>query len=199
MKQYKYKHYDDYVIAQKEANRKKSKNVWAVEENIKAVSRYIRSAEMGLCHGTRGGHEQKWFRNFLPGCDVVGTEIGDASAPNTIQHDFNKPHPSWNRSADFIYSNSFDHAFNPAETFRVWCNQVRSGGLIILEYDKRNEHTGEVSKSVNKTDPNSITIEELIVLIPTWYSGAKVIDIIDMPVIKVEYQKAVVIQVTHAN
>ena len=205
MKSYQYKNYDHYIESQKEANRKKSKNVWAVEENIKAICDYINKNYAipmplkGLCHGTRGGHEQKWFMKYIYDSKVIGSEIGDASAPNTVQHDFNKIKPEWIDEFDFIYSNSFDHSYDPATTFNIWCNQLKSGGLLILEYDKRNEHTGEVSKSVNKTDPNSITIEELIVLIPQWFAGAEVIDVIDLPVIKKEFQKAIIVQVQHAN
>ena len=37
--------------------------------------------------------------------------------------------------------------------------------FIILEYDRRQEHTGEISKGINKTDPVSIKFDELITLI----------------------------------
>ena len=196
MKQYQYTSYAEYVECQKSANKKKSLNVWAVEENIKAIAEYIGSANFGICHGTRGGYEQAWFKKYIPGCTVWGTEIGDASAPDTIQWDFNKPHPDLDRNVDFIYSNSFDHAFNPAETLQVWANQVSSGGFIILEYDQRQEHTGEVSKSVNKTDPTSITVDELVEIVPKWIDG-EVVDILDTPVVKIGFQKAVVIKINH--
>jgi hypothetical protein len=199
LRQFKYKSYQEYVAAQKEANRKKANKCWAVRDNIKAIAEYVKPIGplFGLCHGTRGGYEQKWFREFLPGCEVWGTEIGDASAEYTIQWDFNNQNEDWLCKFDFIYSNSFDHAFNPEHTLLTWSEQVRPEGFIILEYDRRNEHTGEVSKSVNPTDPNSITIDELISVIPDWLPGCHVLAVLDMPVVKVDYQKAIVIKVRH--
>ena len=200
MKQYKYKSYDEYVDSQKSANRKKSKNVWAVEKNIEAICDYINKNYAilvplkGLCHGTRGGYEQKWFMKYIYDSKVIGSEIGDACAPNTVQHDFNKIKPEWIDEFDFIYSNSFDHAFNPMSTIRIWFEQIKSGGYIFLEYDKRQEHTGEISKSVNKTDPISITVDELITLIPVWLDYKCKITVIDMPVVKKVYQKSVIIK-----
>lgn len=197
MKIYKYKNYSEYVSCQKEANARKSENIWAIEENIKFLADYINKnieAKTGLCHGTRGGYEQSWFRKYISDCDVIGTEIGDASAPNTVQWDFNKQNPDWIDKFDFIYSNSFDHAFNPLETIKIWFEQLKSGGYIFLEYDKRQEHTGEISKSVNKTDPVSITIDELITLIPVWLDYKCKISVIDMPVVKKIYQKSIVIK-----
>lgn len=197
MKIYKYKNYSEYVNCQKEANARKSANVWAVEENIKFLADYINKnieAKTGLCHGTRGGYEQAWFRKYIPDCVVIGTEIGDASAKYTMQWDFNQYHPDLENNFDFIYSNSFDHAFNPMETIKIWFEQLKSGGYIFLEYDKRQEHTGEISKSVNKTDPVSITIDELITLIPAWLDYKCKISVIDMPVVKKVYQKSVVIK-----
>lgn len=197
MKIYKYKNYDEYVTCQKEANARKSANVWAVEENIKFLADYVNKnieAKNGLCHGTRGGYEQKWFNKYISGCLTIGSEIGDASAENTVQWDFNIQNPDWINKFDFIYSNSFDHAFNPMSTIRIWFEQIKSGGYIFLEYDKRQEHTGEISKSVNKTDPVSITVDELITLIPAWLDYKCKITVIDMPVVKKVYQKTVIIK-----
>ena len=197
MKIYKYKNYNEYVICQKEANSRKSANVWVVEENIKFLADYVNKnieAKNGLCHGTRGGYEQKWFNKYISGCLTIGSEIGDASAENTIQWDFNIQNPDWINKFDFIYSNSFDHAFNPMSTIKIWFEQIKSGGYIFLEYDKRQEHTGEISKSVNKTDPVSITVDELITLIPVWLDYKCKIIVIDMPVVKKVYQKTVIIK-----
>jgi SAM-dependent methyltransferase len=195
MKTYKYKNYNEYVKCQKAANIKKSANVWAIEENIKFLAEYMkpRDPRMGLCHGTRGGQEQKWFRDHLPICYVVGTEIGNTKAYDAVQWDFNIENPDWTGIFDFVYSNSFDHAYNPEKTLKVWSDQLKPNGIIILEYDRRQEHTGEISQPVNKTDPVSITLNELIKLIPEW-TGMKVIDVLDMPVVTQEWRKAIVIK-----
>ncbi len=199
MKIHKYKNYSEYVKCQKAANAKKSSNVWANEKNIRFLAEYLKkhNPQNGICHGTRGGHEQAWFNKHLPACGVIGTEIGDASAINTVKWDFNKPNKSWHDYFDFIYSNSFDHAFDPAFTLKLWSRQLVAGGLIILEYDRRQEHTGEISMKANKDDPVSITLEELIELIPKWSSTMKVVTVLNMPVVTQEWRKSLIIKVVN--
>lgn len=198
MKLFKYKSYAEYVEAQKTANKKKSSNVWAVEENIKFIADYLHKKlkpDLGICHGTRGGHEQAWFNKYIKYCKTIGTEVGDSSAPDTVQWDFNRVNRYWKSEFDFVYSNSFDHAYDPEKTLRIWSEQVIHGGLIILEYDRRQEHTGEISMPVNKTDPVSITVDELIDLIPKWSSTTRVVDVLDMPFVTQEWRKSVIIKV----
>lgn len=197
MKTYKYRNYKDYIDSQVAANVRKKKNVWAKEENVKFLADYIRlrRPEKGLCHGVRQGFEQLWFAKYLQGCRMMGTEIGDIKGKNTIKWDFNVQKSDWIGYFDFIYSNSFDHAFNPKNTLQTWIDQLKKGGVLILEYDRRQEHTGEISKSVNKTDPVSIRFDELQKLIPKWIYNAKVIDILNMPVVTFEWRKAMIIEV----
>ena len=196
MKIFKYKNYQEYEKAQKDAFIKKNKNVWAKEENIKTIAEYLKPRKpiTGICHGVRQGWEVIWFRRYLGTCNIVGTDIGNTKKEFIVRHDFNKP-LNHDIQYDFIYSNSFDHAYNPKSTFNIWADQVIKGGLIILEYDRRQEHTGEISKPVNKVDPVSIKVEELIELIPKWRTNSKVIDVLDMPVVTQEWRKAIVIEV----
>lgn len=197
MKKYKYKNYEEYVKCQVAANKKKSQNVWAKEKNIKAIAKYLKSRkpEFGLCHGVRQGFEIDWFRKYLPLCATWGSEIGDIIHPYTFKWDFNQPNEDWWGKFDFIYSNSFDHAYDPEVTLNIWAAQLKPKGLIILEYDRRQEHTGEISRKVNKTDPVSIRFNELIELVPKWIKGAKIKDILNMPVVTQEWRKALVIEV----
>ena len=202
MKVYKYKNYAEYKKCQIAANTKKSKNIWAKEENIKAIAGYIKQHKSdkihGICHGVRQGHEVIWFYKYLRSldCEIIGTEIGNINHPLIFQWDFNVENPLWNDKFDFVYSNSFDHAFMPEMTIQVWAKQLKSDGLIILEYDRRQEHTGEISKKINKTDPVSIRFNELQRLIPEWIPGSRIIKIMDMPVITQEWRKAIIINVT---
>ena len=197
MKIYKYKSYEEYEYSQKKANQKKAEKTWAVEENIKHISEILEQEKpvMGLCHGVRGGNEILFFRKYLKNCKIFGTEIGEVRNKYTTQWDFNTINPEWIKKFDFIYSNSYDHAFNPAETLQVWADQVKPGGYIILEYDKRSEHTGEISKPVNKVDPVSLTKDELIKFVPEWVKNANVEKVVDMPVVKKHYQYAVFIKI----
>lgn len=200
MKTYKYKNYAEYVKCQIAANKKKFNNCWAIEENIKAIAKWIDKnikfkSFRGLCHGVRQGFEVEWFEKYA-NVNMYGTDIGKTNN-NTyiIEHDFNKPMNNFIAKFDFIYSNSFDHAYDPEKTFNVWANQLQSGGVIILEYDRRQEHTGEISKGPNKVDPVSIRFEELIKLVPKWRKNAKIIEMLDMPIVTKEWRKAIIIEV----
>ena len=74
--------YERYRQIQIEGNKRKLEVVWALEENIAFLSQYIMNTigvpRFGICHGTRRGKEQEWFRKYL-GCNVIGTEISDTA------------------------------------------------------------------------------------------------------------------------
>lgn len=199
MQVHKYKSYDEYVKWQKHANRKKNKNVWAEEKNIATIAEFLQphNPQHGICHGVRQGLEQKWFMQYLPECEVIGTEIGEVRQDDkyTMQWDFNKENHLLKNKFDFLYSNSFDHAFNPASTFRIWADQVKAGGFIIFEYDRRSEHTGEISQPHNAFDPVCMTVDELISVAPTWSSRVKYYCSINMPVVTRQWRMAIIFEV----
>lgn len=208
MKKFEYKDYNHYVQSQRAGYDRKKTRCWANEENIAAICDFLKlraensgtngeryKAEYGLCHGTRAGYEQKWFmRHLKKNSSVIGTEIGDTDAENTFQRDFNNEYSDFLAVFDFLYSNAFDHAFSPDKTIAVWARQVKIGGVVIIEWDERNEHTGTVSKSVNTTDPVSMTLAELETNIPQWCPELYHIATIDMPVVTFGYRKAVVFE-----
>jgi len=133
MKIFKYRDYQDYIKSQRDGFNNKKTKVWAEAKNIKFIcDKVLKNPLRGLCHGVRTGKEVEWFMACLPGCEVIGTEIGDASNPHIVKWDFNKPYPAWMRMFDFIYSNSFDHSFNLSLTLSVWAVQLKRGGLLIL-------------------------------------------------------------------
>jgi hypothetical protein len=70
--------YDQYKQIQTAGNKRKVNEVWVSEDHISFLSGYIQSVvgqpTFGICHGTRNGAEQRWFRQYL-NCDVIGTEI----------------------------------------------------------------------------------------------------------------------------
>ena len=110
--------YERYRRVQIEGNHRKLGNIWVAEENIAYLADYLRpkNPRFGICHGTRRGKEQEWFRKYLQ-CEVIGTEISDTALqfPDTIQWDFHEVKPEWIGAVDFIYSNSFDHSYDPAD------------------------------------------------------------------------------------
>ncbi len=152
-------------------NRRKLDLVWAKEENIQFLSTYIKTLinvpTFGICHGTRRGKEQEWFAKYI-GCKVIGTEISDTADqfPNTIQWDFHKTKPEWLQAVDFIYSNSFDHSFNPEECLTAWMSCLKKGGVCILEHT-----TGHGISGASDLDPFGVDLAVFPYLILKWGKG----------------------------
>jgi hypothetical protein len=187
--------YEQYRNAQVQGNRRKIRNVWVQEENISFLSDYISKTvprvEFGLCHGTRRGKEQEWFRKYL-GCEVIGTEISDTAEefPHTIQWDFHEVKPEWKGAVDFIYSNSLDHSYDPAKCLRAWLSCIRQGGICIIEHTSRHEHASEL-------DPFGVDIRILPYLILTWGEGDFCVrELLDAParVGSLSYSKYLIVQ-----
>lgn len=163
--------YERYREVQQEGNLKKLDFTWVLEGNIKFLSEYINKSlhtvSFGICHGTRRGNEQKWFRQYLS-CDVIGTEISESATQfeHTVQWDFHKENPEWIGKADFIYSNSFDHSYDPEACLNTWMKSLRAGGFCILEHS--NLHAPE---GASELDPFGAEIEIMPYLITTWANG----------------------------
>jgi SAM-dependent methyltransferase len=176
--------YDHYRAVQNVGNQKKIANVWAMEGNIRFLSSYIERSvgtpAFGICHGTRRGMEQKWFKTYL-GCPVIGTEIADTATqfPDTVQHDFHEERPEWVGAADFVYSNSLDHAYDPAKALRVWMRSLKPGGICILEHSSHHEKS-------TKLDPFAAPLWAMPYLVLDWSKGDFfVAEIIDAPEMRV--------------
>ena len=157
--------YDGYKRTQTEGNIAKIDEVFEIEENIKMLSEFLKNnlAEInfGICHGTRRGKEQEWFRKYL-GVNVIGTEISETATqfPHTIQWDFHEVKDEWINSVDFIYSNSLDHSFDPELCLKQWFTCLRKGGFCILNGSSANS-----PKFVNKLDLFGFTKDGLVNLI----------------------------------
>ncbi len=132
---------DLYRRLQTEANKMKIENQWVPEGHIEILANYIRAAgarpRKGICHGTRRGNEQMWFRKHLPaGAEVIGTEISDTATdfPHTIQWDFHEVDPAWVGKIGVVYSNSWDHAHDPERAFAGWASCLNKGGFLMLDH-----------------------------------------------------------------
>lgn len=162
--------YEAYRQEQVKANNRKIGWVGVNEENIAFLAKHIKNTvgtpRFGICHGTRRGKEQEWFRKYLD-CQVIGTEIADTAAqfPHTIQWDFHETRPEWIGATDFIYSNAFDHSYDPEKCLNAWMSCVKKGGLCIIEHSSA--HGGGASES----DPFSADIILMPYLIATWSKG----------------------------
>lgn len=145
MKVWEYKNYDEYVDAQVMGNLAKYKSHSYVDTNIiGGIVNYMISNKLkptfGLCHGSRRGLEQEYFVNWFKSqnidVSVLGTEISPTASEfkDTIQWDFNEAKDEWINGVDFIYSNSFDHSFNPSKTIDVWMSCLRDDGMCFVEW-----------------------------------------------------------------
>lgn len=163
--------YEMYRRIQTEGNRQKLNRVWAIEENIAFLSDYIKSLvgtpQFGICHGTRRGLEQQWFRKYL-NCEVIGTEISDTADqfPHTIEWDFHEVKPEWINAVDFIYSNSFDHTYDAEKCLNQWMSCVKPGGVCIIEHSSE-----DVPSWATELDPFGADIVCMPYLILTWGQG----------------------------
>jgi hypothetical protein len=161
--------YERYKQVQAAGNKEKIGQVWATEDNIAFLSEYfakhLGTIKFGLCHGTRQGKEQAWFKQHLD-CEVLGTEISDTATqfPDTIQWDFHEVKPEWIDAVDFVYSNSFDHSYDPERCLRAWMSCVKSGGLCVLEQSNVDEFASEL-------DPFGVDFALLPYLILVWGKG----------------------------
>lgn len=189
-----------YRKEQELGNRKKIDQIWTNENNLVFVSQWLKDHGMQprfvVCHGTRNGFEQKIFSRCL-GCEVIGTEISPTASqfPMTVQADFHEVRPEWDGKVDVVYSNSLDHAYDPAKALHAWARSVRDGGFILLEKASDSDPRG-----VSDLDPFGITLPNLLVfLLETFGESASIRALLDVPQRRTgaSYHKIVVVEVKH--
>ena len=99
---------------------------------------------------------------------MIGTEISPTATqfPNTIQWDFHDVKPEWISAADFIYSNSFDHSYDPEKCLSNWMSCIRSGGICVIEHTDLHG-----VQAANELDPLGIELKALPYLVAIWSRG----------------------------
>jgi len=173
---FRYPDYDTYREIQKEGNRRKINWQFVPQSHINLCAEFIEDmvgpVTFGICHGTRSGAEQAWFAQALSGDpDVIGTEISDNATdfPKTVRWDFHDANPDWEGLADFVYSNSWDHAFEPLRAFSSWLQSLRSGGVMLLDHT-----AGHVARKANQLDSFGIKRGRLQRLLRTEFKSVAV-------------------------
>ncbi|WP_397541303.1 methyltransferase domain-containing protein [Roseovarius salis] len=150
---FQYPDYATYREIQQEGNRRKQGWQFVPQRHITLCAEFVNASvgpvSFGICHGTRSGAEQAWFAEALGGARVIGTEISETAHeyPDTVQWDFHDPNPDWEGAADFVYSNSWDHAFEPLRAFSSWLQSLRPGGVMLLDHTD-----GHFPRNANKLD-----------------------------------------------
>lgn len=161
--------YSKYKEVQIATNIRKIDKSSIDERDIRILSswlvKHVTPLKYGLCHGTRRGLEQIFFHKYT-GASVLGTDISPTATqfPNTIQHDFHEIKDEWIRYFDFVFSNSYDHAYNLELCIKQWMKCIRSQGVCILEH-------GDNHMDVKESDPIGLDKETLIKLVDYWGRG----------------------------
>ncbi len=166
--------YEAYREIQNIGNNLKLDYQWVGRAHLECVAIAIEEfsglkTRFGLCHGTRRGNEQLWLAEILGGdLQVIGTEIADTATdfPNTVQWDFHKENDDWIGKADFVYSNSWDHSYNPELAFGVWIDSLRPGGVLVLDWTEGHSETG-----VSEMDPFGASRDHLQSMLNTTFAN----------------------------
>lgn len=180
--------YTLYKQIQEAGNKRKIASSWVTKEEIVFLSDYIKkkiNPSTGICHGTRRGLEQMWFSENLSNIPVIGTDISETATdfPNTIQWDFHETNPDWAQKFDFVYSNSFDHSYNPGKALTSWMKTLKPQGICIIEHSQYHEPS-----AVNQLDPFGADLDIMPFLVLEWSKGAySVREVITSPHPKGEY------------
>jgi hypothetical protein len=166
MKLLKFDSYAEYKQIQSQANRLKFDHVFAEDNELRRIastfSEMVRDARTGLCHGVRNGYEVQMLRRLLPTVNIIGTDISETAAtiPNCIVWDMHEVKPEWIGSIDFIYSNSWDHTYDPPMLFSRWSTCLSARGRLYLAYTDLHSDKGATEDT--KFDAFGCNLDELI-------------------------------------
>ena len=135
-KQRQYPSYADYVRHQqsKLPHLDLSRCDRAYREQLRGRLRghsFIRPGASVLCLGARQGTEVKAFHDL--GCFAVGLDLNPGpDNPLVLPGDFhNAPFPA--ASVDVIFTNSFDHSFDPPKLIGEIIRLLKPGGVLVVE------------------------------------------------------------------
>lgn len=146
--------YQDYLADQIQINQRKIRNMKPGHSWVKPIELSMLASRIkyyglarGVCHGARTGAEVRTLRG-LTGAYIFGTDISP-TAKNyefMIMADMNQVKPAWRNYFDFVYSNSFDHAFDPAVTIEAWKAQLKPGGFLFLHWSEEHAKVNKINR-----------------------------------------------------
>ena len=145
-----YSSYEKYKEIQSQFSVRKRKYIWAQSDVLDEVVKQVRNLNIlspfGICHGVRNGFEVAYFEEHMKdiGAKIIGTEISEVSEenPSTIQWDFHDVKPEWIGKVNFIYSNSFDHSYNPHACLAAWMSCISPNGICVIEWTNSDNAEG---------------------------------------------------------
>lgn len=141
MKLKKYKSYEEYKDIQSSYSQMKKNCIWVHNSTLDYIVQQVKNITktnlFGICHGVRNGYEVKYLQKKLPESKIIGTEISDVSSnlDYVIQWDFHEIKNEWINNVDFIYTNSFDHSYNPELCITNWMKCInKENGICFIEW-----------------------------------------------------------------
>jgi hypothetical protein len=161
--------YEEYKQIQVNANTLKFSQVYAEDPELKRIAshflRYGRGEGLGLCHGVRNGYEVRKLRSLMPAINIIGTDISHTAekVANCIVWDMHEVRREWIGAVDFMYSNSWDHAYDPNLLFARWSQSLAPEGRLYLSYTDLHSEKG-VNENT-KIDVVGCSLDELIRLV----------------------------------
>ncbi len=170
---YKYKNYTDYKNTQITFNKKKIDHIWADKNTLNLITYILKkklkkAPKKGICHGSRNGFEQKFFKKKFENLWIIGTDISETAKnfENSITWDFHKTKSIWNNNFDFVYSNSLDQSYNPKKALKTWLSQLKVGGLLFLEMSNQDNPNNS-----SKMDPFGVEMEFFPYVLAKWFGN----------------------------
>lgn len=173
--------YDEYKRVQIDGNKVKYYEVYAEDPELRRIAAHFRRSGVrsgrGLCHGVRNGYEVKRLRRLLPNVDIVGTDISDtaASVPHCIEWDMHEVKPEWLGAIDLMYSNSWDHTYDPSLLFSRWSASLSPNGRLYLPYTEWQSERGVTEAS--KIDVFGCSLDELVGIVRQHFELDDVLDV----------------------
>lgn len=181
MKILSFESYDEYKGVQVSANKLKFSQVYAEDPELKRIAAHFlkhgRREGLGLCHGVRNGYEVRKLRSLLPGVNIIGTDISPTAGQveNCIVWDMHEIKPEWAGAVDFMYSNSWDHAYDPNLLFARWSESLAPGGRLYLSYTDLHSERG-VNENT-KIDVFGCSLDELVRIVQPWLVLDEILDV----------------------
>jgi hypothetical protein len=162
--------YKNYKEIQTFHNKRKIKVVWADEKTLGLIAdelkQYFSRKDLsGICHGSRNGFEQQFFREKA-GFEAIGTDISDTATqfPNSVEWDFHEEKSDWVGKFDFVYSNSLDQGWNPRKALKTWLGQLKETGLLIIEHTEAHG-----PKGASEMDPFGVRPTVMPYVLSDWF------------------------------
>lgn len=177
MKLLKFASYEEYVQIQSKVNRRKLGRIWITDDELACIGEFLRGRlkdmSFGICHGVRNGYEVHRFRRIL-GIEVIGTEISDSAAQfeHVIQWDFHDVKVAWLNKADFVYSNSWDHSFDPDRMLNSWMQCLKPDGKCLLEWT-----TDHGERGVKGADCFGMSLEEMCAWVGREFTVEQILEV----------------------